>query len=71
MMKYLIVAFIMVLYNFISAFTWDTVGRSAFDKIVSKNKFGIKQYCFYIAMQIVSTIIMGTALLGVMNDPEM
>ena len=71
MMKYIIVGFIMLMYNFISAFTWDTIGRTAFDKIVSENKFGIKQYCFYIATQIVSTIIMCTALFGAMNDPEM
>ena len=61
----------MVMYNFISAFTWDKIGNSAFDKIVSENKFGIKQFVFYILTQIVSTIVMGTALLGVMNDPEM
>ena len=36
----------MVMYNFISAFTWDKIGRTAFDKIASENKFGIKQYCF-------------------------
>jgi hypothetical protein len=70
MMKYVLIGFILVMYNFISAFTWDTIGRSAFDKIVSENKFGIKQYVFYIVTQLVSTIIMGTALLGVMNDPE-
>lgn len=71
MMKYIIVGFIMVMYNFISAFTWDKIGRTAFDKIVSENKFGIKQYAFYIVTQIISTIVMCTALCGVMTDPEM
>ena len=71
MMKYLTMGFIMLMYNFISAFTWDKIGRTAFDKIVSENKFGIKQFGFYIATQIISTIVMCTALCGVMTDPEM
>ena len=63
--------FIMLMYNFISAFTWDKIGKPAFDKIASENKFGIKQYCFYIATQIITTIIMCTALCGIMSDPEL
>jgi hypothetical protein len=71
MMKYLTIGFIMVMYNFISAFTWDKIGSTAFDKITSENKFGIKQFAFYIATQIISTVVMSTALCGVMTDPEM
>lgn len=70
MIQYLTIGLIMLIYNFISAFMWDKVGRTAFDKIVSKNKFGIKQFGFYIATQIISTIIMSTILYSVITDPE-
>jgi hypothetical protein len=55
MMEYFTLLFIILWYNFISVFTWDNLGRKAFDKIVTENKFGIKQFVIYIMIQIIIT----------------
>jgi hypothetical protein len=54
-MEYFTLLFIILWYNFISVFTWDNLGRKAFDKIVTENKFGIKQFVIYIMIQIIIT----------------
>lgn len=55
MMEYFTLVFIILWYNFISTFTWENLGRKAFDKIVTENKFGIKQFVIYILIQIITT----------------